>query len=341
MPQPDQPDRVQVENLNHIVSDIIAVPADQILRTDLNLVYLHRLQQLYGILAQVGIGFLPPAQMGQLTRSANEVMNLLRRLQEVDRVEGLRASQVRSDLPGQTQQMYEQQFPLLGSCIGVFQVQAGGLEKFKRAAVETQEQVDGIKTQCQGTLSELAAAITAGKTELNNSIDFAKQAAEIGALSSYATYFDGEARSHKHAAWGWLSATSALFAATVGLAYWFWSQFEHTLGQIPPLSTAQSVQLTIAKVAILSTIFTVAVASGRVYRSHRHNYVINQHRRNALRTFQAFVNAPEADAQTKNAVLLEATRCIFSQQPTGYIASEQENSPSQILEIVRQLNPRS
>jgi hypothetical protein len=37
--------------------------------------------------------------------------------------------------------------------------------------------------------------------------------------------------------------------------------------------------------------------------------------------------------------LLEATKCIFSQQPTGYIA-EQESQPSQILEIVRQLRPR-
>jgi hypothetical protein len=105
------------------------------------------------------------------------------------------------------------------------------------------------------------------------------------------------------------------------------------------MTTIQGVQLAITKVVVLSTSFTAAVASLRVYRSHQHNLEVNQRRKNALRTFQAFVDAPEADAQTKNAVLLEATKCIFSQQPTGYIA-EQESQPSQILEIVRQLRPR-
>jgi hypothetical protein len=132
-----------------------------------------------------------------------------------------------------------------------------------------------------------------------------------------------------------------LFAGTVGVAYWLWIRFGETLTLPNALTTAQSVQLAVTKVVILSTMFTVAVACARVYRSHRHNYVVNEHRKNALQTFQTFANAPEADAQTKSAVLLEATKCIFSQQPTGYISSEQESQSSQILEIVRQLGPKS
>jgi hypothetical protein len=128
-----------------------------------------------------------------------------------------------------------------------------------------------------------------------------------------------------------------LFLGVTGTAYWLWHEFGQNFTKPDALTGIQSVQLAITKVVILSTIFTAAIACSRIYRAHRHNYVVNQHRRNALRTFQAFANAPEADAQTKNAILLEATKCIFSQP--GYISSEQESQPSQILEIVRQLKP--
>ena len=87
---------------------------------------------------------------------------------------------------------------------------------------------------------------------------------------------------------------------------------------------------------------TSLVWTGRVYKAHRHNYVINKHRQNALRTFEAFVKAAK-DEQTKSAVLLQATQCIFSPQPTGYLTHEAEPSGSpQILEIIRSMaNPNS
>ena len=72
-----------------------------------------------------------------------------------------------------------------------------------------------------------------------------------------------------------------------------------------------------------------------MYRAHRHNFVINRHRLNALSTFEAFAKATD-DQQIKNAVLLQATQCIFGPQPTGYISGESESEGyPQILEIVR------
>jgi hypothetical protein len=72
-----------------------------------------------------------------------------------------------------------------------------------------------------------------------------------------------------------------------------------------------------------------------MYRSQWHNHVVNKHRQNALSTFETFVKAA-SDEQTKNAVLIQATQCIFSQQPTGFVAHDSDGAPSpQILEIVR------
>jgi len=75
--------------------------------------------------------------------------------------------------------------------------------------------------------------------------------------------------------------------------------------------------------------------AGKTYRAHRHNAVVNRHRQNALTTFQTFAQAA-SEEQTKNAVLLQATQCIFSPQQTGYIQSDNDTPGiPQVLEIVR------
>jgi hypothetical protein len=71
------------------------------------------------------------------------------------------------------------------------------------------------------------------------------------------------------------------------------------------------------------------------YRTHRHLVVVNQHRQSALRTFEAFIKAASGDDQTKNAVLLEATRCIFAPANTGYLGGEEENPSNRIIEIFK------
>ena len=66
-----------------------------------------------------------------------------------------------------------------------------------------------------------------------------------------------------------------------------------------------------------------------------HNYVVNKHRQNALSTFETFVKSTD-DNDTKNAVLIQATRSIFSPQHTGFSAQEGESSTSPAIhEIIR------
>ena len=52
-----------------------------------------------------------------------------------------------------------------------------------------------------------------------------------------------------------------------------------------------------------------------------HQSTTNKHRALSLQTFQAFSSAA-ADVQTKEAVLLETTKAIFSLSPSGYIDSK-------------------
>lgn len=95
------------------------------------------------------------------------------------------------------------------------------------------------------------------------------------------------------------------------------------------------IQLAVAKLILFSLLYFAIVWCGKNYRAHQHNAVINKHRRNALRTFQAFAKAA-SDEQTNNAVLLKATEAIFLPGTSGYISGESESQGStQILEILR------
>ena len=100
--------------------------------------------------------------------------------------------------------------------------------------------------------------------------------------------------------------------------------------------------LTIAKVIGFSIVLSFFVGALRTYRAQQHNYIVNKHRENALKTFEAFVSAAGSDQEIKNAVLLEATRTVFAPQVSGFIhqESEPDTRSAQVIEIVRKLGGR-
>ena len=90
-----------------------------------------------------------------------------------------------------------------------------------------------------------------------------------------------------------------------------------------------------SRLLVLSVIFFGIAWSASNFKSHKHNEVINRHRQNALRTFETFVKATE-EKETKDAVLLAATKSIFEGQSSGYLSSEHDQVPSStIIEILR------
>ncbi len=167
--------------------------------------------------------------------------------------------------------------------------------------------------------------------EAQGTLDKLKQAAQEVGVVQHSIHFKLEADEHQGAANKWLWVTSILGVVAVGLA--IGSIFIY-FRDLPNWTAAQSIQLALAKIIVFSVLFYGLVGSTRVYRAHRHNYVINKHRQNALSTFEAFAKAAE-DLETKSAVLLQTTQCIFSSQHSGYVSEESEGGFSSVLEIVR------
>lgn len=99
-------------------------------------------------------------------------------------------------------------------------------------------------------------------------------------------------------------------------------------------------QNAVSKGIILIGLLYFTITASKNYNAHRHNAILNKHRQNALQTFESFVKAAGDDQQTKNAVLLQATATIFSNQNTGYLAAGPEpEGASKIIEIIKGVAP--
>ncbi len=214
--------------------------------------------------------------------------------------------------------------------------------------------LDQDRIEAQRLVGELTDIRTKAQNDIERSIKSVNELAEKAGIATYAKIFREEANEHKKMAGWWLGITAALFVTTGVIGVWNYHNVVSVLAilassapvamppAVSPQSTSLIVQLTLAKLIIFSLLLSAILWAGRVYRANRHNYVVNKHRQNALSTFQVFVSAASADDQTKNAVLLQATQCIFSPQNTGFLASPDKDTEGQshILEIWRGL-PKS
>jgi hypothetical protein len=192
--------------------------------------------------------------------------------------------------------------------------------------------------------NEQTAILGAAKDLLANQKKFAQEIAVTG----YGSLFAGEARSHQIASRIWL-AVSGTFA--VSIAYFGWVNYQNTVQLMnefsktvtsntvqPSIPSSLTLQFALAKLILFTIGLSAAYWSARVYRSHRHNFVVNRHRANALTSFETFIGST-TDPEVKNAVLLQTTSCIYAPQPTGFTSSTEGDaeSPLKVLEIVRNL----
>lgn len=171
--------------------------------------------------------------------------------------------------------------------------------------------------------------------ELNDIIENAKSFAIKAGVSKHSSVFKSESEHHETEAKKWLGYTRNILIAialvAIGLAF---------LG-LCFKEDADIIQFTITKIVVLSALFYGLSITNRNYKAHKHNGIMNKHRQNALSTFETFSNAVSADDQTKNAILLETTHSIFSNQQTGYLKGEGDSeSNNKIIEIIKSVTTK-
>jgi len=182
----------------------------------------------------------------------------------------------------------------------------------------------------KGRIREYLASLKSHNEEMKQTLATFKENAKDAGISKYASIFDKQSNSHKNNSIGWLLLIGALL---IGLTCFGFYLLDH---QLTTTTTENLVQNTIARIIIITALFYALTLSIKNYKAQKHNQVINQHRHNALNTFETFSGASNNDIQTKNAILLEATRCIFATQNSGYTTADNEQDmPSKIIEIIK------
>ena len=155
-------------------------------------------------------------------------------------------------------------------------------------------------------------------------------AAEAG-VATHAAHFREAAEKYGESKGHWFWGLLALLPlAALGTVIWMaWSQ--------PPADAGMTatVHMLAGRFFVFGVVSYAILWVGRAYRAAAHNQVVNEHRRDALATFQTFAEAA-SDSATRDIVLTQATQCIFSHRPSGFGQHESDTlPPSHMLELTR------
>ncbi len=167
---------------------------------------------------------------------------------------------------------------------------------------------------------------------LNQTVSNVEKAAAASGAIPFTKDFREEAQKLSTTAQKWLWVTASLGVATLVAACFLLTYATETDQHIGQLIISLG-----GRIAIIAITLTATLWCGQIYRALRHQSTVNRHRALSLQTFQAFTSAT-SNQNIKDAVLLEATKTIFSHAPTGYLSSGKDHSnkeDARIIEIVR------
>lgn len=169
------------------------------------------------------------------------------------------------------------------------------------------------------------------KEEIASIVTAAREASASAGVGVFTSDFDGRATVLNNTADQWLLATAILASVTLIAAL-----LSYFLTAASDASNAQIFQHMASKLVVLIVLITATVWCGRIYKALKHQATVNNHRANALKTFQAFVKAA-SDDNMRDAVLLETTRSIFSLSPSGYLDTTDaaSDSTTKVMEIFK------
>jgi transposase-like protein len=170
------------------------------------------------------------------------------------------------------------------------------------------------------------------KEEIDNIVFTAKEAAASVGVNHFSTNFEKEAKIHKTNAAKWLWTTAILAGSTLLSTIIIYFAFPI----VDNATMAQIVQVLSTKIILISILFTATLWAGKMYKATIHQMIMNKHRSNSLKTFQTFTKASN-DITTRDAVLMETTKSIFSIIPSGYIDNERSGATNStnIIEVIK------
>lgn len=306
-----------LESLRRIQEfDVASLPRKKELGIDLSftdaVVPAERLIGIYKKITLSCLDDLPPTQLNQILSQANANYGQLVGMLKFSQKEA-NAYENRNNLIQTIKNAYQASFTKLFPLINY---SASKSTDFQGLELEARTMIQDIQGKGEKLRGESEATLREAKQTLQEAQNVA---AEQG-VSQQAHYFKDEASGHSTAAFWWLVATILLTGGLVATAFAF-IKWNVEIDVNDSKRTYAIVQLAVSKLLVFATVSFLLGLSAKNYRSNKHNQVINKHRENALKTYQALVKAAGDDAN-RDIVLTKAAACIFEAQTTGFDKGE-------------------
>lgn len=322
------------QQIADFLSKITALNADDLARTEelgKKLSYESGVQLFKAVIdffrrfAEADISFLSTNNLHQVLQACREISERFDQILTVDLTTQSSPAASRDSYIQQLDDTFGQYMSFLSSILA-----ASGQETLSLR--EKEKKVERLMTELREKAAEAEGQTKEILTSMRSTLRKVQDAAAKAGVANHAVHFDTEAKQYEKSSAKWLKRTVGMAVLALAVTVTFaWN----ALTSSPDIG--QSVQIAVSKIAILAVLYAGMIWSARIYRSERHNWTVNRHRRNALLSFETFV-AASTDGPTKNAVLLQATESIFGHQPSGFSDKTQESGAPKILEIFRGLS---
>ncbi|WP_417795727.1 hypothetical protein [Terasakiella pusilla] len=210
------------------------------------------------------------------------------------------------------------------------------IEKANASLTSARQKSEDILNSAQSYSDKIIRRADEAATEVQSqtekALQEARKLAAEKAVAPFTHSFKETANDWDGNAHGWLVTTGVLLIATGLWAY-------HGLqGSVPALNqTTEIVQYFSARFLITALLISSIWWSAKQYRVARHQKTVNQHKADALRSFEAFIEATNSP-DVRDAVILQTSQTIFGQQSTGYLDGKEDSSFEQYTKIAQSIN---
>jgi len=292
--------------------------------------FFERILSLYTELSAIQLEGLPYSVLASSVGMARDFNKSIQQVHAFDPKKSQNPNSDREKLINNVRDQYEGQFKVLSGVLAYSTRKGMDFKTLERNARETvlsmQESAGKLKLQGEEFRNE-------AKEILQKLQD---ASAEVG-VGHHSVNFKQQADEHYLAAHRWFW-TEIIFIG-IGLSA-IWLLFLGPLKlEIKDLQLGEAIYSVASRLMAFSVISFAIYWAAKNHSSHRHNYIVNKHRQNALVTFQTFIDAAGSDQTVKNAVLLQAGQAIYATQPTGYSENIQSPaSPVNLIEVIKNVS---
>lgn len=286
--------------------------------------YIERVVMLYRNLLDCNLTELPVVTMDQIASTGKTSIGVLEKIGSFDPEKAQNPFPERSQLIDQIRDRWESDFPVVAPVLAYATKSSADFQRLEREA--------------RGTLSELGESKKAFKAvtdeilgDMKSALEEVQDAAKKAGVAQHATHFSDEANLSRNIAVCWLLA--GVFFGVFTACYVVF-HVEPALLDLTEPTAMQLIQASIPRLLIVFVLTFGMIWSAKNFTSSAHNYVVNRHRRNALASFQTFVEGA-SKPDIKDAVLIQATHAIFTPQDSGFAKGDVPNPSSQVVEVFR------